>query len=216
MVMRKHAAQVGMFEYVLPRIARNIRLDVQLTRGFPHEHTEDTAMKKQGVLRTALFSLMLNLAGQSVALAGQWLTLGNTGFVSGDTTLTLRMPYVGQPSLSVQTDSPGDFKWISQNVPVTLNEQFKATKMIDKVMVCYKAPDVGSYISQIRLSQFNGPSQATVIHDDGTDLTSPIDACYISKLPNFKATSAVGLSLRLNLVNPLHKVWIGATMVHFK
>ena len=173
-------------------------------------------MKKQIVLRTALFSLVLNLACQGIELAGQWLTLGNTGFVSGDTTLKLRMPYVGQPSLSVQTDSPGDFKWISENIPATLNEQFKATKMIDKVMVCYKAPDAGSNISQIRLSQFNGPSQATVIHDDGTDLTSQIDACYISKLPNYKATSEVDWSLRLNLVNPLHKVWIGATMIHFK
>ena len=173
-------------------------------------------MRTHNRLILLVWGLLFSLSYQDIATAGQWMSLGNAGFVSGDSSLRLTMPYVGQPSLSIQTDSPGDLKWISENVPMTLNEQFKATKMIDKVMICYKSPDAGSYISQIRLAQFSGPSQAVVIHDDGTDLTSPTDTCYVSKLPNYKATGGVELSLRLNLAAPFHKIWIGSTMVHFK
>ena len=173
-------------------------------------------MKARNLFKITGFALIIGLIYQGPATAGQWISLGNAGFVSGDTTLDLKMPYVGQPSLSIQTDSPGDLKWISENVPLVFNEQFKATKLIDKIMICYKAPDAGTYISQIRLSQFSGPSQAIVVHDDGTDLTSPVDTCYVSKLPKYKATGAVALSLRLNIASVAHKIWIGSTMVHLK
>lgn len=159
----------------------------------------------------------LSFAAANSASAGQWVTLPDTGFVSGDPTLTLTMPYVQQAFLSVKSSEAGDLKWIETSVPITMNEAFKGTKRIDKVMLCYKTPNPGTFISQIRLAQYAGPTSATVMSDDGTDLTSPTDQCYVSSFPAFRPEKgAIHLALRLFFADPSHKIWIGATAVHFK
>jgi hypothetical protein len=145
--------------------------------------------------------------------ASEWLSIGHTGFVSGDSTLTLTMPFVGQPSLSIQSSAAGDFKWIEANVPVAIGDTF-SFPVIDAVAVCYKAPNAGTFISQIRLSDMLGPSTGFVRHDDPTDLTSPTDTCYISPVANYVPQGSVNLSLRLFFADPSHKIWIGAVAVH--
>jgi hypothetical protein len=141
------------------------------------------------------------------------LSLGHTGFVSGEPTLTLTMPSVSQPSLSIQSSAAGDLKWVEVNVPVELPDA-PPSFVINAVGICYKAPDAGTFISQIRLAEFLGPSQAVVQHDDPTDLTSPADTCFISPVANYAPGGSVNLSLRLNFAAPGHKIWIGAVGVH--
>lgn len=164
------------------------------------------------LLGLVLMALLVSLLpGKS--WAGGWLSIGHTGFVSGDSTLTLKMPFVGQPSLSIQSSAAGDFKWIETNVPVTLDDSF-SSPVIDMVAVCYKAPNEGTFISQVRLTDMLGPTSGFVRHDDGTDLTSPTDTCYISPVDNYIPQGSVNLSLRLFFADPSHKIWIGAVGVH--
>jgi hypothetical protein len=123
------------------------------------------------------------------------------------------MPSVAQPSLSIQSSTAGDLKWIEVNVPVTIHDSF-SSPVIDAVAVCYKAPNAGTFISQIRLSDMLGPSTGFVRHDDGTDLISQTDTCYSSPVSNYVPQGSVNLSLRLFFADPSHKIWIGAVAVH--
>ena len=170
-------------------------------------------MKKKIVL-TALSTVLLGsfMLLPRIAHAAEWLVLPTTGFVSGDPTLTLTMPFVSQPNLSVKSSAAGDLKWIEVSVPFIS----PLPSPIDGVAVCYSAPNAGTFISQIRLAEYIGPAFATVKHDDGTDLTSATDACAFSPVANYTPAGAVNLSLRLNFANPAHVINIGAVALHFK
>ena len=148
------------------------------------------------------------------AQAAGWLVLSNTGFVSGDPTLTLTMPFVGQPSLTVQASAAGDLKWIVVGVPLTFPQAVGNT--IDAVAICYKTSNSASFISQTRLVEYLGPSVGFVKHDDPTDHDSTTDECYFSSVADYTPGGAVNLWLRLNFANSTHVISIGTVGVHFK
>ena len=77
------------------------------------------AMKKLALVLAS----SLSFAVPNFASAGQWVTVADTGFVSGDPTLTLTMPYVQQGFLSVKSSETGDLKWIETTVPLTLDRR---------------------------------------------------------------------------------------------
>jgi hypothetical protein len=107
-------------------------------------------------------------------------------------------------TLRVRTGQAGDLQWIS--LPLIVQENLK----IKAVTVCYDLSDSGSFISQVRLSEETTPPTATVMHDDGTDLTSTSAECVESVVSDYQPGGAVTLSLRLNFGDTADRIDIGA------
>lgn len=76
------------------------------------------------------------------------------------------------------------------------------------VRVCYELTSKGSFISQIRLAQVqNPPASATVLLDDGTDLTNPGPVCVNSSATSIDPSpGALLLSLRVNFGNTADRI----------
>src|SRR5262245_62925818 len=113
----------------------------------------------------------------------QTIWLSPTEHVTGEPTLQISYPSAGHPSTIVTcVGTPGDFKWISMGLRLPPNVS------IEGVTICYQIanPDPGispqSYISQVRLVEMGTPNQATVVHDDGTDLNATSPARYTSQV----------------------------------
>ncbi len=140
----------------------------------------------------------------------KWVVLGNTVWVSGDSRLTLEMPSIHHGYLKITSNTAGDSQWISATIPFTWGSSIKG------VILCYQTPNAGSYISQIRLSDYILPSSpAPVRHDDGTDLISVDGACYFSAVSNYTPQGSVELSLRLNFAASGHEIRLGALAILF-
>lgn len=161
-------------------------------------------------LRFSLLSsvIVLGLSWvQSVSAAERWHVFANTVWVSGDSRLTLEMPSVAHPYLRVTSNTAADLQWIEAGIP------FKWGATIKSIVLCYQAPDPGTFISQVRLADYALPTPATVRHDDGTDLTSSTGECYVSDVTDFVPSGALNLSLRLNFANPGDEIRIGGLAV---
>jgi hypothetical protein len=121
------------------------------------------------------------------------VVLGNTIWVSGDSRLTLENPSVFHPYLKITSDTAADLQWIETTIPLTLGSKIKG------ILLCYQTPDTGTFISQMRLSEYILPSTATVRYDDPSDLFDSNGNCYISSVtPDYTPYGSVNLSLRLN------------------
>lgn len=74
--------------------------------------------------------------------------------------------------------------------------------LVTGAKVCYESTAIGSFISQVRISQLQEPPEtALVILDDGTDLTTdqPGAVCYTSAPTSIDpAVGALRMSLRVN------------------
>ena len=102
----------------------------------------------------------------------------------------------------------GDNKW------VVLGLTTQANKAIKGVQVCYEiitASPGSTYISQVRLSTMTTPDFSTVIHDDGTNLTSTAATCYTSNTAKNKPKvgGTTTLSLKMVFGNASDKITIG-------
>jgi hypothetical protein len=107
-------------------------------------------------------------------------------------------------TLRVSSSQAGDLQWLS--LPLIVDDNLAITG----VTVCYELSNERSFISQIRLSEEKEPPSATVMHDDGTDLTSTTSECVESAVTNYQPGGAVTLSLRLNFGNGGDRIYIGA------
>jgi hypothetical protein len=138
-----------------------------------------------------------------------------TEYVSGDPSLVISYPFVSHPGTVVTCKEPGDLKWVSMGL------RLPPYVSIQEVTVWYQIsnPDPqtppNSLISQIRLTEMKTPDRATVLHDDGTDLTSTIPTAHTSKVGGKIPTlgSSVTLSLRLNFQNTTDTILLGAVEV---
>jgi len=138
----------------------------------------------------------------------EWIAISPAGIHSEDPTLTLT-PLAGSPSsLAVQSQTPGDLKWLVVGLPVT------AGQAIDAVQVCYQAPDDGIFIRQVRLVEHLDTARGLVVHDDSAVLTSPTPMCYRSPVPAYTARDAVSLWLRLEVTEAADVLIIHSVSVH--
>jgi hypothetical protein len=153
-----------------------------------------------------LASALVSLVSPGLARA-EWRALPPSGFVvdAGSSALALSKSL----NLVVSTDEAGDAQWIVQRVALQEGD------VIDAVAVCYSAPNLGTFISRLRLT---GPEStgASVRHDDDTDLTSATDDCHVSPVSDYAPGGAIELALRLHFANATHSIRIGAVSVHVK
>ncbi|MAS37014.1 MAG: hypothetical protein CL610_23645 [Anaerolineaceae bacterium] len=122
---------------------------------------------------------------------------------SGLTRLVLNRGGMGN-TLRVTTTLAGDLQWLS--LPLVVPDD----RNIKSVIVCYQLSNADSYISQVRLSEETVPPSATVIHDDGADLTSTDGECAESDVTDFQPDGGMTLSLRLNFADTTSAIDIGA------
>lgn len=108
----------------------------------------------------------------------------------------------------ITTNSPGDLQWADFALSIPSDVQ------IDGVTLCYRLAASQSFISQIRLTVMNTPDFATVIHDDGTDLTDPGPQCVFSPTNGDPVEGTIVLSLRLNFASVEDWIDIGAIGIH--
>lgn len=139
------------------------------------------------------------------------LFLSSVDFVSGDPTLKLEYPYTSHADTEITATMGGDHKWIYLGIPVRSDESIRA------VTVHYQLANAQSFISQIRLTEQTTPDRNTVIHDDGTNLTSTKPAIYTSQVGGRAPAGAITLQLRLQFggTGPAHKINLGAVIVDF-
>jgi len=155
------------------------------------------------VVTIGLLSLLLPWIAHA-----EWITVSPAGMHAEDPTITLT-PLSGSPSsLAVQSQTPGDLKWLVVGLSVT------AGQAIDAVELCYQTPEAGTFIRQVRLIEYLDPDQGLVVHDDGAVLTSPTPTCYRSPVPAYTATDAVSLWLRLEVADAADVVVIHNVSVH--
>jgi hypothetical protein len=163
-------------------------------------------MRLASVFLSLIFCLGMFISSPATSRA-EVVVLGETDWVSGDSRLTLDMPSVTHAGLIVSSNSAGDYQWISMTIP------FAWGKKITGIYLCYKTPNQGTYISQIRLAEYTVPGTAGVAYDDPTDLFDPDGACYFSSVGNYTPGGSVDLSLRLNFANAEDEIWLGALAI---
>jgi hypothetical protein len=132
-----------------------------------------------------------------------------TDFVTGHPTLRIEYPH-RHASVDVTCTTPGDLQWVEMGL--SLPEEVR----ISEVVICYSISNVRSFISQVRLVEMTTPDHATVLHDDGTDLTSTIPVCYTSVVRGIRTTGAIALALRLNFQDTADTISLGAVGVRFE
>jgi hypothetical protein len=153
-------------------------------------------------LLATLLSLLLPPLVQA-----EWIAVSATRVLPGDPSLILT-PSGAASSLTVQSQTPGDLKWLVASLPVAPGQA------IDAVELCYQAPDAGTFIRQTRLVEAFPPDGGLVVHDDATALTSPTAACYRSAVPAYTAAAAVSLWVRLEFAEADAVLVIDTVRVH--
>lgn len=122
----------------------------------------------------------------------------NSGVGSGLSGLIVMSTTTGE------TFTTGGDKLIEKGLDVPPNYK------ITGVRICYESSSAASFISQVRLAQLqNPPSTASVILDDGTDLTSVGPVCVNSAATSVDTSlGAVRLALRVNFGATTDKIVI--------
>ena len=138
----------------------------------------------------------------------EWIALSPAHLLPGDPSLILTPSSGSAPSLTVQSRTPGDLKWLVVRLPVAPGEA------IDAVELCYQAPDAGTFLRQVRLVEYLDAARGLVVHDAGTALTSPIVTCYRSLVPDYTAADAVSLWVRLEFAQADDMIVIDTVTVH--
>lgn len=156
-------------------------------------------------IMTALISLLLLRSAHA-----DWLAVDLTQSVPGDPTVVLTGPSHADPSLTVQSDTPGDLKWIEMPLPVS------ATQTIQAIEVCYQAPEAGAFIRQTRLVEFLDPTHELVQHDDPTVHASPMATCFRSRVRGYTSADAVSLWVRLEFTEAAAAVVIDSVRIEVK
>jgi hypothetical protein len=141
---------------------------------------------------TIIVGVMSLLCSARIAHSA-WIELNHARLVPADLTLTLTKPSEPALPLTVQSQTPGDLKWLVQSLPVAVGQAITAVEL------CYQAPDEGTFIRQVRLVEAR-PAYGLVMHDDATALTSPT-ACYQSPVLNYTVADAVSLWVRLEFAD---------------
>lgn len=137
----------------------------------------------------------------------EWVALSPVHLLPSDPSLILAPPSGSSPSLTVQSRTPGDLKWLAVRLPVAPGEA------IDAVELCYQAPDAGTFIRQVRLVEKHA-DYGLVVHDDGAALTSPTATCYRSRVLGYTVMEAVSLWLRLEFAQADDVIMIDTVSVH--
>jgi hypothetical protein len=154
------------------------------------------------IITASLMSLL-----QPRMVHAEWIALSPAQVLPGDPSLTLTPPSGSAPFLTVQSHTPGDLKWLVVSLPVAPGQG------IDMVELCYQASDDGTFIRQVRLVEKQS-NYRLVVHDDGTALTSPTEACYRSRVRGYTAADAVSLWLRLEFAQADDVIVIDTVSVH--
>ena len=118
----------------------------------------------------------------------------------------------GLSGLIIESTTVGDTAESGGNKVVEVGLQVPPDYRIKGVRVCHESSNPRSFITQVRLSQFqNPPSSAIVRLDDATDLTNEGPICSDSQSVTVDpADGAVFLSLRLNFGNTADRIVIRA------
>lgn len=157
-------------------------------------------------IRSAMLTGALFLLGPAPAGAVERIqVLGPTAWVTGNSELTLDRQSGQQPALRITASQPSD-RYIYSTVPFTFGATLKA------VIVCYRTPDAGTFISQVRLTETILPIPAFVRRDDPTDLFSETGTCYRTDF-ELTPTGSVMLNLRLVFNKAGDEIFVGAVGV---
>jgi hypothetical protein len=118
----------------------------------------------------------------------------------------------GLTGLVIQSNTTGEIAQGGGNKVVHMGLQVPPNYTIRRVRVCYELSNSRSFISQIMLAQVaDPPDHATVILDDGTDLTDPGPVCVASADTSVDPSlGAVHLSLRVNFGSTSDRIVIRA------
>jgi hypothetical protein len=114
----------------------------------------------------------------------------------------------GLTGLVIQSSTVGETAPSGGNKVVHMAVEVPPGYVIKAVRVCYETTSKKTFISQIRLAQVQDPpSTASVILDDGTDLTNPGPVCVNSAVTTVDPRlGPVLLSLRVNFGSTADKL----------
>lgn len=109
----------------------------------------------------------------------------------------------GFGSISVKSTDPGTTQWIY--FPVVIGSDWEA----NSVELCYELSDANSYISQIRVTEMTTPNAASVVRDDGTDLTNTGPSCVTSSVFSHMPDGVLTVSVRFFFEDAVDEIILG-------
>ena len=158
-------------------------------------------MKKISLLFISAFLLFI----QNNTDAQQTIWLSPLSFV-GETSDVNIVPsiFTNINSAAIASNNLG----VNQAVLLGLN--LSSNQKIDSLIIHYQLSNSASFINQIRITEMTNPSFASVIFDDGTDLTSTTSARYSTFIGSGTVNGTITLVLFLNFADPGDVIYIGA------
>ena len=115
----------------------------------------------------------------------------------------------GTGSIRVVSTNPGTTQWIY--FPAAIPSNWEA----NSVELCYALSDPNSYITQIRVTEMQTPDGATVIRDDGTDLTDTGPSCVTSSVFARLPEGILTISIRFQFQDMSDEIEIGGIGLNF-
>jgi hypothetical protein len=165
---------------------------------------------KRTMLAALAISVVMMMLSRPPLVHAEWRTIPTTQLRPGDPTLTLTASSTAQPALTVQSQTPGDLKWLVVRLPVTPGQA------IDAVEICYRVPDEGTIVRQVRVVEELNPPQALVLHDEAVDLTGSTADCYHSPVPAYTPEAVVSLWLRLEFARTADVIMIDSVRIEVR
>jgi hypothetical protein len=159
------------------------------------------------MLTALAISVLLMMLPRPPLVRAEWRTLPTTQLRPDDPALTLTASSTAQHALIVQSQTPGDLKWLVVSLSVTPGQA------IDAVEICYQAPDEGTIVRQVRIVEELNPPQALVLHDEAVDLTGSTADCYHSPVPAYTRDAVVSLWLRLEFARTTDVIMIDSVRI---
>jgi len=166
-------------------------------------------MKRTMLAALAIRVLLLTLLRPPLVHA-EWRTLPTTQLRSGNPAVTLTASATPQSTLTVQSQTPGDLKWLVVSLPVTPGQA------IDAVEICYRAPDEGTFIRQVRVVEELHPPQALVLRDEAVDLAGAPADCYHAPVPAYTQEATVSVWLRLEFARAADVIMIDSVRIEVR
>lgn len=155
--------------------------------------------KRSLPLIIACFLVCLFTAAPGNSFASEkWIVMGSTVWTALGNNLQLDHP---NPDLRVRINAAGS-GWIITSPPIALGTKVK------QLALCYKTPNPGTFIGQIRLTEYI-LTTANVEVDIFPIPESSQGTCFMSQPLDNQPDGALNVSLRLDFANASDSIAIG-------
>jgi hypothetical protein len=153
-----------------------------------------------------VFSLLILLTVENIAQQTIWYS--PLDFVGESTNLNISPSTFTTPFAAAITSTT-----VGNGQMIILGLNLHSGYLLDSLIIYYQVSNPASYITMTRLAKMTYPNQASVVLDNGTDLTSTTPARFAVAVVNQQINGLISLGLFLNITNTADVIYLGAIAV---